>query len=180
MLQVIIPGMEYYDEESETFIETKSQALSLEHSLVSLAKWESKWKKPFFSDTQKSQAESSDYIRCMTLTQNVNPEVYDNIPDEVIDEVDMYINDPMTATWFNESKRHKHSHEVVTAEIIYYQMVALNIPFECQKWHLNRLMTLIRVCSLKNEPEKKMSKRQVLENNRALNQVRKQKMRTKG
>jgi isocitrate dehydrogenase kinase/phosphatase len=180
MLQVIIPGVEYYDEESETFIETKSQALSLEHSLVSLAKWESKWKKPFFSDTQKSREESSDYIRCMTTTQNVSPEVYDNIPGEIIKQVDQYINDPMTATWFNERQQRKHSREVVTAEIIYYQMVALNIPFECQKWHLNRLMTLIRVCSLKNEPENKMSKRQVLENNRALNQARRQKMGTKG
>lgn len=180
MLQVTIPGVEYYDEDTESFVETKSQALSLEHSLVSLAKWESKWKKPFLGKEPRTPAESADYVRCMTLTQNVNPEAYDNIPPEVFQQVDEYINDSMTATWFNNRQQKRSRSEVITAELIYYWMVALNIPFECQKWHLNRLITLIQVCNLKNAPEKKMSKKQILENNRALNESRRQQMRTKG
>jgi isocitrate dehydrogenase kinase/phosphatase len=180
MLQVTIPGVEYYDEETETFIETKSQVLSLEHSLVSLAKWESKWKKPFLSNEPRTREESADYVRCMTLTQNVDPEVYDHIPPSVMRQVDDYISDPMTATWFNNRQQRRVNREVVTAEVIYYWMVALNIPFECQKWHLNRLITLVQVCNIKNEPEKKMNRRQILENNRALNEARRQKMQTKG
>lgn len=180
MLQVTIPGVEYYDEETETFIETKSQVLSLEHSLVSLAKWESKWKKPFLSKDPRTLEESVDYIRCMTLTQNVNSEVYDHIPPSVMRQVDDYISDPMTATWFNNRQQRRVNREVVTAEVIYYWMVALNIPFECQKWHLNRLITLVQVCNIKNEPEKKMNRRQILENNRALNEARRQKMQTRG
>lgn len=180
MLQVTIPGVEYYDEETETFIESKSQVLSLEHSLISLAKWESKWKKPFLSKDPRTLEESVDYVRCMTLTQNVDPEVYDHIPPSMMRQVDDYISDPMTATWFNQRQQRRANREVVTAEIIYYWMVALNIPFECQKWHLNRLITLVQVCNIKNEPEKKMNRRQILENNRALNEARRQKMQTKG
>ena len=180
MLQVTIPGVEYYDDETETFIETKGQVLSLEHSLISLAKWESKWKKPFLSKDPRTIEESVDYIRCMTLTQNVNPEVYDHIPQSVMRQVDDYISDSMTATWFNTRQQRRTNREVITAEIIYYWMVALNIPFECQKWHLNRLITLVQVCNIKNEPEKKMNRRQTLENNRALNEARRQKIQTKG
>jgi hypothetical protein len=116
----------------------------------------------------------------MTLTQNVNSEVYDHIPPSVMRQVDDYISDPMTATWFNNRQQRRVNREVVTAEVIYYWMVALNIPFECQKWHLNRLITLVQVCNIKNEPEKKMNRRQILENNRALNEARRQKMQTKG
>lgn len=180
MLQVTIPGIEYYDDETESFIESKSQALSLEHSLVSLAKWESKWKKPFLSNEPRTREESADYVRCMTLTQNVDPEVYETIPPGIMREIDAYINDSMTATWFNARQQRRVNKEVITAEIIYYWMVALNIPFECQKWHLSRLITLVQVCNLKNEPEKKMNKRQQFENNRALNEARRQKMQTRG
>jgi hypothetical protein len=181
MLQVTIPGVEFYDEENEIFIETKGQELCLEHSLVSLAKWESKWKKPYYSNDPKTREELNDYIRCMTLTQNVNNDLYLNIPASVIQQINAYIEDEMTATWFSRRNNQRRSRgEVITAEIIYYWMVALNIPFECQKWHLNRLLTLIQVCNLKNEPEKKMNKRQVYENNRALNEARRQKMNTKG
>lgn len=180
MLQVTIPGVEYYDEASETFIQTKSQILQLEHSLVSLSKWESKWKKPFLSKEQRPMNESIDYIRHMTLTQNVNPDIYDNIPQSVMEEINRYIDDPMTATWFSNRKKGHSRGEAVTAEVIYYWMISLNIPFECQKWHLNRLITLVEVCSIKNEPPKKMSKRQTLENNRSINSARRKQMNTSG
>ena len=124
--------------------------------------------------------ESIDYIRCMTITQNVDPLVYNSITPEIFNEVQEYIELPMTATWFNDRREGSPSREVITSELIYYWMIALNIPFECQKWHLNRLLTLIRVCNIKNAPPKKMSKREIMERNRALNAMRKKQMHTKG
>lgn len=179
MLQLTIPGKEYYDEINEIFIYRKDQTVQLEHSLVSISKWESKWNKPFLSKDAKTLEESIDYIRCMVLTQNVDPIYYQSITQDILNQVNEYIEESMTATWFAPS-RSRRSNEIVTAEIIYYWMVALNIPFECQKWHLNRLMTLIQVCNIKNAPEKKMARREMMNRNRALNEARKQKMQTKG
>lgn len=159
MLEVTIPGQEMWDEKKEEFISTKGTTLRLEHSLVSLSKWESKWHKPFLGNGEKTVEETIDYIRCMTLTQNVDPKVYDFINDAVIKQVEEYIDNPMTATWFSDIGTNNGKEEVVTAEIIYYWMIAQQVPFECQKWHLNRLITLIRVCNEKNKPPEKMSKK---------------------
>lgn len=180
MLQVAIPGKEYYDEDTGCFINTKEQVLQLEHSLVSLAKWESKWCKPFIGKGEKSIEESIDYVRCMTLTQNVDPICYSNITSEVLDQINAYIEAPMTATWFSKAQSRGGSNEAITAEILYYRMIALDIPFECQKWHLNRLLTLMQVCSIKNGPQKKMSRRDTLSQNRALNESRKNNLKTNG
>lgn len=177
MLQLTIPDSEYFNERTNEFVQVKGRAIQLEHSLLSLSKWEAKWQKPFLRETpEKTEEEIIDYVRCMTLTQNVDPNVYLNLSDENIEAINAYISSPMTATWFND-KNNKINREIVTSEIIYYQMIALNIPFECQKWHLNRLLTLIRVCSIKNAPQKKMSKRDVLRSNRELNAARKAKAR---
>ncbi len=116
----------------------------------------------------------------MTLTQNVDPEVYSYLTSSNIDVINQYIDAPMTATTFREEKTGKPNREQVTAEIIYYWMIALNIPFECQKWHLNRLLTLIRVCDIKNSPPKKMSKREIFKRNSALNAARKKQLNTRG
>lgn len=180
MLQLVIPGKELYDERNNLFINTKPQVLTLEHSLVSISKWESKWKKPFLSKESKTVEETIDYIRCMTISQNIEPNVYLNIGNDEIDKVNKYMEDPMTATWFNETNHNKKTNEVITSEIIYYWMIQLNIPMECQKWHLNRLLTLIRVCSIKNTPPKKMNKREIMERNTALNEARKKALGTKG
>ena len=180
MLQITVPAAEYYDELKEEFVYTKPQTLQLEHSLVSLSKWESKWNKAFLSKDSKTTEETVDYIRCMTITQNVSPEVYYRLTNEIIDEVSRYIDLPMTATTFNDDNSRKGKGEVVTAEIIYYWMIALNIPLECQKWHLNRLLTLIRVCNIKNSPPKKMSQKEIMSRNRALNAARRKQLNTKG
>ena len=180
MLRITIPSVELWDEKNEIFIHTTEQTLSLEHSLVSLSKWESKWCKPFLGKERKTQEETIDYIRCMTLTQNVDPKAYLFLTDENIRQVNEYIEAPMTATWFAEDKNGKPNREQITSELIYYWMIALNIPFECQKWHLNRLLTLVRVCNIKNQPPKKMSKKEVMSRNAALNAARKQQMNTKG
>lgn len=188
MLQVVIPAspeIELWDYGREEFITKKAvkeQRLQLEHSLVSLAKWESKWCKPFLSDAKMTEEESIDYIKCMTITQNVPSEVYDNIPNHIIEEVSEYIAKPMTATWFTEEnkKGRKSNNEQVTAELIYYWMIALNIPMKCEKWHLNRLLTLIRVCDLKNNPPKNKSKRNILSENAALNAARRQRLKSRG
>lgn len=180
MLQITIPETELYDSEKNLFIKVKQQTLTLEHSLISLSKWESKWHKPFLGQEQKTLPETIDYIRCMTVTPNVDPHVYQCITSEHVDQINQYIADPMTATWFSEEARQRHSREVITAEIVYYWMISLNIYPECQKWHLNRLLTLIRVCSEKNKPPKQMSKSEILSRQAMLNAQRKAKYRTRG
>ncbi len=181
MLQIIVPiTPEKWDEKTEKFIEPKTKLLQLEHSLVSLSKWESKWCKPFLSKNEMSNEETIDYIKCMTLTQNVDPSVYEHLTQQNIEEVVQYINAPMTATTFSKDENRKTNNEIITAELIYYWMIASQIPFECQKWHINRLITLIRVCSIKNQPPKKRSKRDIMQNNTALNAARRAKMHTRG
>lgn len=180
MLQIKIPDIELYDEANNRFITRKGCVLTMEHSLLSLAKWESKWHVPFLTDKQQTIEQTIDYYRCMTITKNVNPSIYENIDQKIADEIDKYINDPMTATWFNNTSSSKEDRSVITAEIIYYQMIALGIPFECEKWHLNRLMTLIRVVSTKSAPPKKMSKDEILAQQRRLNAERKARLNTKG
>lgn len=182
MLTLNIPSGELYDETTQEFINIKEQKLQLEHSLVSLAKWESKWQKPFLSDNNKTNAEMIDYIRCMTITQNVDPIVYRFISAENIEKVSAYIQNPMSATWFSDDKQGGSSHnkEIITAEIIYYWMISFNIPVEFQKWHLNRLLTLIKVCSIKNAPKNKMKKSEILSKNKALNKARRKAMNSSG
>ena len=180
MIRITIPATEEWDPVKEEFINTKETTLTLEHSLVSLSKWESKWCKPFLGKDEKTFEETIDYVRCMTLTQNVDQNVYSCLTNDAINQINKYIEAPMTATTFYEDKNSPKNRETITAELIYYWMVAYNIPFECQKWHLNRLLTLIRVCDIKNQPNKKMSKSEIMNRNAALNAARRKKMNTKG
>lgn len=183
MLPIYIPAQDLYDEETEKFIDIPEANLVLEHSLVSLSKWEQKWKKPFLGREEKTTQETIDYVRCMNLTPDVPPEVFLYLPNYVLNQVSEYINDDMTATWFAETKNQPRSNsgEVITAEIIYYWLVALTIPFEVQYWHLNTLLTLIKVTNIKNDPKKKMMpKRDAAEQQRMLNAERKARLNTKG
>ena len=178
MLQITIPKQELFNDKTQEFISTKETTIQLEHSLVSLSKWESKWNVPFLGKGEKTIEQTLDYIKCMTITQNVNPLVYSCLTNKNIDDINNYIDAPMTATTFGQSNQ-PPNREIVTSEVIYYWMIALNIPMECQKWHLNRLLTLIRVCSVKNNPQK-MNRADLLAHNRALNKARRKKLHTKG
>lgn len=181
MLRIEIPiNPEGWDEKRQEFVKPKTQILQLEHSLVSLSKWESKWCKPFFSNEEKSYEEVLDYIKCMTITQNVDPEVYNHLTESNITDINNYINAPMTATTFTNNKGHGNNREIITSELVYYWMIALNIPVEFQKWHINRLLTLIRVCEIKNSPQKKMSKNEIMSRNAALNEARRKKLNSRG
>ena len=179
MLKIHIPSTELFDESTNRFIAIHGRDLQLEHSLVSISKWESKWKKPFLGNTKKSREETIDYVRCMTTTQNVDPEVYLGLTDENIEDVNRYIDDSMTATTFKNNAR-RPNRQVVTSEVIYYWMISLGIPMECQRWHLNRLLTLVRVCDEKNKPAKNKSRKDVMAENRALNQMRRAKSGSRG
>jgi len=179
MLKLIIPSAQFYDEKNNEFIYTKEHVLQLEHSLVSISKWESKWGKPFLSKNEQTFEESVDYIRCMTITQNVPPDIYKLITNDHINQVATYIAAPMTATTIRQNTGASNN-EPITAEIIYYCMIAQNIPIEFQKWHLNRLITLINVCNIKNTPSKKMSKGELAERHRTLNETRKKALNTNG
>lgn len=179
MLKITIPGGEQYDEVNNEFITLKEATLQLEHSLVSLSKWESKWKKPFLSKEEKTTEQMVDYIRCMTITQSVRPEIYSFVTNDNVAKIQAYIDDSMTATIIGSVAK-PPQRRTITAELIYCWMIALQIPFECQKWHLNRLLTLINVCSIENGPKQKMPKSEVLRRQAAVNAARRRKFGTRG
>lgn len=180
MLEITIPSAELWDEQNERFIYTKEQTLRLEHSLVSISKWESKWHKEFLSKETKTFEETIDYIKCMTLTQNVDPSVYSYLTNKNIEDVNHYIENPMTASSVKEEANHTINRERITSELIYYWMVSYNIPFECQKWHLNRLLMLIRICNAKNKPPKKRSRRDMYRHINEVNAANKKRFNSKG
>lgn len=191
-LELEIAAHEGWDAKKEEFVNTPSVTLRLEHSLVSLSKWESKHKKPYLKENEeKTQEEILDYIKCMTITQNVPDEVYALLTKQDMEKINSYIVDPMTATWFNENSANNSSvpqahrrKEQITSELIYYWMISYRIPMQCEKWHLNRLLTLIRIFSIKdaeaNGKSNKMSKRDIVSQNRALNAARRQALGSKG
>ena len=181
-------GRELYDEYEQRFYTLKNTVtLKLEHSLLSLAKWESKWKTPFLIADPRGHSEEKtrDYIRCMTLTQSVDPMVYLGINDAIFAKIREYMNDKMTATWFSKDQMQKIKGrsgpaEVITSELIYYWMVSYNIPFSCEKWHLNRLLTLIQICGIKQQQPEKIPRTKLNQRNTALNHARRAKMHSRG
>lgn len=179
-LTVTIPGKELYDPAANRFIITKDKTITLEHSLVSIARWESKWHKPYLSRDEKTPEELIDYIRCMTLTQNVDPKVYYAMDQETMKKIIDYIQDPNTATTIKRVDN-KPNRKIITNEVIYYWMTALNIPFDpCEKWHFGHLMTLIEVCNIEQQPPKKMTKLQSAKRRSALNAARRAQFGTHG
>lgn len=182
MIRILLPEKELYDEVNNKFIYLPSRELILEHSLVSISKWESKWHKSFLNTDDKSFDEVMDYIKCMCVEELEDENDLYRLSEENVSDINAYIQDSMTATTFSDFSDNKNakSREIITSEIIYYWMIANNIPFECQYWHLNKLLTLIKVCSIKNSPEKKMSTSEILSRNKALNAARRKKMNSKG
>lgn len=180
MLEITIPKQELWDSKNKTFIYVTTQKLKLEHSLVSISKWESKWHMPFYSKKEKTAAQIIDYVKCMTITQNVDSNVYSVLTTENINQILNYIKDPMTATVFYNKETNRITRESITSERIYYWMINLGIPVKFETWHINRLITLIELCSLENQPPKKMSRDEVLARNRKLNLERRKKLGSKG
>lgn len=172
MLELEIRDTELWDPKAERFYEVKGQTLVLEHSLVSLSKWEAKWHKPFLSDDALTNEELLDYIRCMTVNRNVDPYVYNCLTDEHFKAIEDYIADPHTATWFSNTVKEPGTKAVMTAERIYHLMFAYGIDKDCEKWHLNQLLTQIRVEYEESKPQKKHSKREIVDRHRALNAAR--------
>ncbi len=192
MLEIVIPEQHYeiFDEDKEEFlppVDIKETKIQIEHSLISIKKWEQKWHKPFLTDKTKTYEELTDYVRCMTLSHGVDPILYNYIPRRTMNKIVDYIKDPMTATWFREDGlvgAQKYSSvgkkEVITAEIIYYWMIALNVPVEFQKWHLNQLLTLIKVLNIKNGKKEKVDSKTAAIQRAALNAQRRAKYNSKG
>lgn len=180
MLGITVPGTEFWDEATERFIVTPKTDLLLEHSLVSISKWESITEKPFLGDEKKSKAETLEYVKCMTISPVDKVEVYTGLTTQNFEAITAYIDRKMTATVFSDTPGSKASSEFVTAEIVYYWMVVLNIPFECQYWHLNKLLALVRTLNAKNNPPKKMGRREALQQQRSLNEQRKAQLNTRG
>ena len=186
MLKIVIPAVkagELWDEKTETFIPILPQpekTLILEHSLLSISKWESKWCKPYFSKQEKTNEEAIDYIRCMTITKNVSPDIYNRLTKENMDEISSYIKSPMTATHVTKNKNGKRNRQIVTSELIYCWMISLGIPIEFHKWHINRLITLIDVCNAENTPSKKRSGRELAKEYAAINAANRKRFNSKG
>lgn len=181
MLKLVVPGAEVFDNVAQEFGTQGDFVLELEHSLVSLSKWESKYEKPFLTNETKTDDEVRGYVQAMTLTPDVPEEVFQKLSEENFEQINRYIDAKMTATTIYElHEAPKTKQETVTAELIYYWMVAFQIPFECQHWHLNKLFTLVRLCSVKAEKPKKMSKGELIRRNRELNAQRRAKLGTKG
>lgn len=180
MLKLTIDGDEYWDEERQEFITQERYEISLEHSLVSISRWESKWHKPFLTREPKNYEETIDYIKFMTLTDDVDPSIYERLTTKHIQQINAYIEDPMSATTIRDDSSGPKNREQITSELVYYWMIALNIPMECQYWHYNRLIKLIEVCNIKNKPPKKMSAREVMARNAEINAKRKQQFKTNG
>ena len=179
MLRLIIALAENFDESTNEFVATNTVMLELEHSLVSLSKWEAKWELPFLNNTDKTQEQVLDYIRMMFSGDEFPEHLLEMLNDKHYEQIKNYIEAKMTATWFSE-KKESPSNEIITAELIYYWMIALGIPFDCENWHLNRLLTLIKVCNIKNAPKDKLSAREIGERNRALNEQRRRELNSKG
>lgn len=182
MLVITVPSIEYFDEDKSEFFKTEEVTMQLEHSLVSLSKWESIYEKPFLSQEPKTDDETLTYVKCMNLTPNVPPETFTRLSIENLDAINTYIGAKRSATWFTEipGSQKPATAKTITSELIYYWLIALNIPFTCEEWHLNRLFTLIKVCNEKNAPAKKMSPSEIAARNRRLNAERKAKFNTKG
>ena len=185
MLSLVVG--EFYDEEKNQFINSDQFTLKLEHSLLSISKWESIWQKPFLhmydertgKDT-KTREQNISYIRCMTLNKNVPDYIYDILTNQDLITVAEYLNENQTATWFSNDHQKKPSHQIITSELIYYWMTSYQIPWEAQKWHLSRLLTLVRICNANNQQGKKMSKSEIMARNKQLNDARRATMNTKG
>ena len=180
MLTITIPPTELYSYITG-FSTVKGQTLRLEHSLRSVSLWESKWKVNYLNNPNKSKEADLDYVRCMTLNKNVKSDAYNNLSPENISQIKSYIDAPMSATTFsNGSVKGKINNEQVTSELLYYWMVSLNIPFECEKWHLNRLINLIKICNIKNQPGKKLTGKELISRNAAINAANRKRFRSKG
>ena len=180
MLELHVPGQEFWDDEKEEFTYGKDVVLQLEHSLISISKWEAKHHKAFLSKRIKSQDEMNDYIRCMVINRNVDPTVFSRLTVENLQAINEYIENPMSATYLGNDKETGGPKDTITSELIYYWMIKLNIPVEFQKWHINRLLTLIRVCEIKETPPKKMSQAEIMRRNAALNTARRQQLNSRG
>ena len=180
-LPITVPARELFDPKTNLFITIKEQKIVLEHSLLSISKWESKWHKPYLSKVQKTEEESIDYIRCMLVSpKEVDDQIFLALTPENVKSIADYISDPMTATTF-KTQDQKPNREIITNELVYFWMANFQIPFDpCEKWHFNRLMTLIEVASLKNQPPKKMSQKEIMRQNAALNAKRRAKLHSKG
>lgn len=179
-LQITVKGGEIYNAQTEEFVQVPTTTLLLEHSLVSLSKWESKWEVPFINEKGHTPEQMMDYIKFMTLTKHVDPNVYSFITQENVEEIRAYIEKKHHANVFNRPNDKRKPKELITAETIYYGMFAQGIPKECEKWHLNKLLALIELMSIKNNPGKKMSKKDLYKRHRNINKANRKRFNSKG
>jgi hypothetical protein len=180
MLTIVVPGDEFFDNDKEEFLTQGDTVLHLEHSLVSLSKWETIFEKPFLGKEEKTTEEMVAYVHCMNVGDEIPPAVFSRITKENVSDINAYINAKKSATWFSELPTAPRASEIITSELIYYWLVTFNIPFEVETWHLNRLFNLIKICNIKSAKPKKMSRSELAARNKKLNEQRKAQYNTRG
>lgn len=180
MLRIIIEGDELFDESTNEFSRVGDIVIDLEHSLVSLSKWESMYQKPFLSSEKRSTEEIFGYLKAMMLDADIDSNLVRRFSQKTIDQIQEYIDSSQSATTFGNMPARNGPGEVITSELIYYWIVSYNIPFEVERWHLNRLFSLIRICNLKNSKPKRMSRNEIAQRNRELNAQRRAELGTSG
>lgn len=152
MLEIHIPELEFYDESNNEFFTRKPLDVSLAHSLISISKWEGIWKKAYFPSSYQEGLqgglEELSYVECMIIGKTPS-----YVPMYLLQnhkrELHEYINDTQTATTLHQLGPRKGVTPTITSELIYYWMIKFGIPFECQRWHVSRLLALIEVCNNK-------------------------------
>lgn len=180
MLVIKTEGEEFFNERTQEFGSTEGVTLKFEHSLVSLSKWESKHQIPFLGPQEKTPEQVLDYVRCMALGDH-SGDIIPHLSSDNLKEINAYVESKQSATTFGILPNERHGRpEIITSELVYYWMVAHNIPFECETWHLNRLFSLIRICNVKNSPKKKMSSSAIAQRNREINAQRRAQLGTSG
>jgi hypothetical protein len=173
---------EYWDNEKQEFIYPEKGSLLLEHSLLSISKWEAIWHKPYMGSENKTNEEFYSYIKCMSLKGEPDDKILNSLTRDNLEDILTYIENPMTATTVKEdaSSVCGTPKNFVTSELLYAYMVNYNIPVEFENWHINRLLTLIRLCSSKQEKPKKMSQAEIMRENARINAMRRSKLGSKG
>lgn len=180
MITIHFEEMEYYDEQLNRFYTLPPKVVNFEYSLAAVAEWEAIWKIPLLNT---ELGVDSDMFLSLAMCMSDDRELLEYYLDDTEKaELHKYLSDSQTATTINSSQNGNTTGrgKVYTAEEIYALMFMNGIPIEWESRNLNRLLVILRIISIYQNPPKKMSQQDVMKQNARLNRERKNKYKTKG